>query len=33
VRDSAGTVRFGWVRFGRRFWGLGWDKVEVRWED
>ena len=33
VRDSAGTLRSGWVRFGRRFWGLGWDTVEVRWED
>ena len=32
VRDSAGTLRSGWVRFGRRFWGLGWDKTEVRWE-
>jgi len=33
VRDSAGILRSGWVRFGRRCWGLGWDKTEVRWED
>jgi hypothetical protein len=33
VRDSAKRVRSGWVRFGRRFWGLGWDRAEVRWDD
>ena len=32
VRDSAGSTRSGWVRFGRRFWGFGWDKAEVRWD-
>ena len=33
VRDPAGTIRSGWIRFGRRFWGLLSDKTEVRWED
>jgi hypothetical protein len=32
VRDSAGIVRSGWIRFGRRFWGLWSDKTEVQWE-
>ena len=33
VRDAAGTVRSGWIRFSRRFWGLLSDKIEVKWED
>ena len=33
VRVPAGTIRSGWIRFGRRFWGFGWDNTEVRWED
>jgi hypothetical protein len=32
VRDSAGTVRSGWIRFGRRCWGLLSDKPELKWE-
>jgi hypothetical protein len=32
VRDPAGTVRSGWIRFGRRFWGLLPDRTEVKWE-
>jgi hypothetical protein len=32
VRDPAGIVRSGWIRFGRRFWGLLSDKTEVKWE-
>ena len=32
VRDTAGTLHSGWLRFRRRFWGMGWDTTEVRWE-
>ena len=32
VRVPAGTIRSGWIRFGRRFWGLLSDKTEVKWE-
>ena len=33
VRDPAGKTRSGWIRFGRRFWGLWSDRTEVRWGD
>lgn len=33
VRDRQGNARSGWVRFGRRFWGLLSDKARVRWEN
>ena len=32
VRDSAGALRSGWVRFSRRFWGLLSGRTEVKWE-
>ena len=32
VRDQQGTVRSGYIRFGRRFLGLLPDKPQVRWE-
>ena len=33
VRDPAGTVRSGWIRFRSRLWGLLPDKTEVTWGD
>ncbi len=33
VRDPAGQVRAGWVRFRSRLFGLLSDKTDVRWED
>ena len=32
VRDPAGAVRSGWVRFRSRLFGLLSDKTDVRWE-
>ena len=33
VRDSAGNVRSGWIRFRSRLFGLLSDRTEVRWGD